>query len=367
MPFQIIHGDIARMETDAIVCETKAGEPRDEIPQAGRAILEAQLPNGKASKQAALEALRECYENVLAQAEQAGCESISVPLLGIGMPKQTNKDLLRVAIEQITEFLRTSELRIFLVIGNIRQYRVPEPWTDGLDAYIEANLEHPGKGHGLPFPETLGQLMMRNVARELGVKEDNYDDLQRRLTQESLDIKAWWGEPLSDEDDALLYRLQSALAEASGRMDHLVDPWSNLRFREEPGKPLDSWLESTAKSFRQMLTEYMWEKNLSAQEVYKRSNLDRRLFSKITGDDGYHPNKRTCMALCIGLQLDADESRMLLERAGWAFNPSKRLDIIVRYAIENGMYDIDKINAVLYKYHEEQLGSGWRMPRELSE
>lgn len=367
MPFQIIRGNVAHLETEAIVRETKIGQASGENTQSGRIVIEAQLPDDKADKQAVLEALGASYERALSQAAQTGCETIAIPLLGTAIPKLSKNELLRVAVEQITEWLEASELQIFLVIENVRQYRVPQPWTEGLDAYIEENLVKPGKGPRLPFPETLGQLMLRNVARELGVKEDNYEDLRRRLTQELLDMKAWWEEPFSDEDDALVYKLQSALAEASGRMDHWMDPWSNLRFREEPGKPLDSWLESTAKSFRQMLTEYMWEKNLSAQEVYKRSNLDRRLFSKLTSSEGYHPNKRTCMALCIGMRLDIDESRMLLERAGWAFNPSKRMDIIVRYAIENGMYDIDHLNAVLYKYHEEQLGSGWRVPRELQD
>ena len=46
----------------------------------------------------------------------------------------------------------------------------------------------------------------------------------------------------------------------------------------------------------------------------------------------------------------------LLSRAGFALSPSSGFDLIISYFVEQGDYDIHRINATLYEYDQELLG-----------
>ena len=90
--------------------------------------------------------------------------------------------------------------------------------------------------------------------------------------------------------------------------------------------------------------------------VYKRANIDRKVFSSIRCKPHYRPKKRTAVAFAIALQLDMEDARDLLARAELAFSPSSRFDLIVTYFITNRIYDIYALNAALFKYGEPTLG-----------
>ena len=63
------------------------------------------------------------------------------------------------------------------------------------------------------------------------------------------------------------------------------------------------------------------------------------------------------VALCIALELNMDQTRDLLSRAGYALSPSSLSDVIISYFIENRQYDIFEINAVLFQYDQSPLGA----------
>ena len=108
-------------------------------------------------------------------------------------------------------------------------------------------------------------------------------------------------------------------------------------------------------SFSETLLRYIASKGKTDVEVYKRANIDRRLFSKIrTG--GYMPRKRTVLALAVALELTIDETTHLLEQAGLSLSPTQQFDVIVAHSISKGRYDIDKINEVLFHYDLPLLG-----------
>ena len=97
------------------------------------------------------------------------------------------------------------------------------------------------------------------------------------------------------------------------------------------------------------------EKGLKDSDVYKRANIDRRLFSKIRSDENYVPSKKTAIAFCLALQLELGEAKALLETAGYTLSASSRFDLIIRYLIENNEYSIHFANIVLDDYGEGTL------------
>jgi len=118
---------------------------------------------------------------------------------------------------------------------------------------------------------------------------------------------------------------------------------------------LDEVLAKKEESFSEMLLRMIDEKGLKDSEVYKRANIDRRLFSKIRADEDYVPSRKTAIFFCLALQLELEEAKKLLATAGYTLSASSRFDLIIMYLIENCEYNINFANIVLDDYGEGTL------------
>ena len=121
-------------------------------------------------------------------------------------------------------------------------------------------------------------------------------------------------------------------------------------------KRLDFLFAHMEDSFTDRLWKIIKAKGMSDVEVYKKANLDRRLFSKIRSEKSYKPSKGTAIALGIALELTEDEFEDLLKRAGFALSNCNKEDVIVNYFIEHRQYDVATINEVLVYYGFPTLG-----------
>lgn len=153
---------------------------------------------------------------------------------------------------------------------------------------------------------------------------------------------------LDDEvDECLSLPPSEAKAEKPVRLEALR--------QDEKHLDLDKVLEKKEESFSEMLLRMIDEKGLKDSDVYKSANIDRRLFSKIRGDEDYAPSKKTAISFCLALQLELDEAKKLLATAGYALSASSRFDLIIMYLIENCEYNIHFANIVLDDYGEGTL------------
>ena len=339
MPFTIVRQDITKMKTDAIVnaantelkmgggvcgaifkrageyelqkaCDDlspiKAGEvvitPGFALP--ARYIIHAAGPVYDASSPKESEKLlRAAYLNSLNLAKDYNCKNIAFPLISSGIYGYPKDEALRVATAAIKDFLDSHDMDIYLTVFDKDAFMVSEKLLGEVASYIDDNYI---EKHKLSRRELL--------------------DIERRSLADAIHI----------EYDSPLPQISEEVLKAPAGIDDLID---NL---DEP--------------FSTTLLRLIDANGKTDVEVYKRANLDRKLFSKIRTGKGYMPSKRTALALAIALELNLDETDDLLERAGYALSHSQKFDVIIEYFIINGKYDIFEINEVLFKYDQPLLG-----------
>ena len=122
-------------------------------------------------------------------------------------------------------------------------------------------------------------------------------------------------------------------------------------------RSLDDVVGNLEKSFMEMVFTFADSKGMTDTEVQKKANIDRKAFSKLKCGTTKNPSKSTALAFAVALELNLDETKDLLSRAGFALSPCSKMDLIVRYFIERNVYDIDVVNIALYEHGEQTLGS----------
>ena len=151
--------------------------------------------------------------------------------------------------------------------------------------------------------------------------------------------------PDDNPSESSVYRVREAVLSDTYRPTSLVE------------KDLASRLLQRNKSFSATLLSYIEDRGLKEPTVYKKANIDRKLFSKIKTNPNYQPTKSTALAFALALELSLQETNEFLRTAGYSLTYSSKTDIIIEYFILKKEYDIFTINEALFAFGEPSLGS----------
>ena len=106
-----------------------------------------------------------------------------------------------------------------------------------------------------------------------------------------------------------------------------------------------------ANNFQKTLFSFIDKTNKKDSEIYNKAFIDRRLFSKIRNDETYHPTKQTIISLGLALELNITDFETLLEIASYSLPKINYFDLIIRFCIEEKIYNIIEVNTLLHEYN----------------
>ena len=365
MPFQIIRNDITRVKADVIVNTANpkpvigsgtdsaiyhaAGEKAllaerrkigDIAPGDAVATPAFQLParhiihtvgpawvNGKHGER---DILHSCYAQSLGLASELSAESIAFPLIATGVYGFPKDEALNIALSEIGKFLLTHDLKVILVVFDRKAFELSEELVGEIEAYID--------DHGV------------RLARDEEYGTEDWERFRISRRRREMENLQFFHSALNDEAPQEVF--EDALPDETA-MPELTAP---MALPDMEGRSLDEVLDDAGKTFQQRLFELIDESGLDDVSVYKKANIDRKVFSRIRCKADYRPKKKTAVAFAIALKLDMPTMLDLLSRAEIAFSPSNKFDLIITYFVTNGNYDIFEINAALFKYGQPILG-----------
>ena len=107
-------------------------------------------------------------------------------------------------------------------------------------------------------------------------------------------------------------------------------------------------------SFNELLFSFIDKSGHKDSELYKKVDIDRKLFSKIRCDSEYIPRRNVIIKLCLALELERNDFNKLLNSAGYSLSNNK-FDQIVSYCLDNNVYELNQINEYLYTFCSASL------------
>lgn len=106
---------------------------------------------------------------------------------------------------------------------------------------------------------------------------------------------------------------------------------------------------SESKSFKETLFSFIDNSGHSDSEIYKKADIDRKLFSKIRCGKDYVPRKNVIFKLGFALDLSKKDFEKLLKSAGYSLSENK-FDLVISCCLENNVYDLESVNNYLFAY-----------------
>ena len=265
--------------------------------------------------------LSSCYRKSLALAKEQGCESIAFPLIATGNYGFPKPLALQIAVREISSFLLENEMQIYLVVFGKEAFALSEKLFKSVSSYIDEKYIRSKTLDEYGPENTYAARFERRCIRERRKQSD-------RIREDMYPSQA-------------LEKCLAMPAMAPAPMDS--DDWGQLL------KDLDA-------GFSETLLKLIDRSGKKDSEIYKKANVDRKLFSKIRNNMDYKPSKTTALAFAFALELDVDETKDFIGRAGFALSHSSKFDVIVEYFLVNRNYNVFELNEVLFAFDQPLIG-----------
>lgn len=105
--------------------------------------------------------------------------------------------------------------------------------------------------------------------------------------------------------------------------------------------------DEKSQSFVSYLYSLMNKYNISnPSEIYNKANISRQLWSSIISNKSW-PSLNVSVKIALAMHLTNHECKYLLKKAGYTLSSANKFALIIRYAIENKIYDIYEVNNLL--------------------
>ena len=295
---------IGRCDLGRAVCTPAFGLP-------AKYIFHAVCPAWHGGGFGEAEQLAGAYHSALELAAEYHCESVAFPLLSSGNYGYPKEQAFRIAVDTITQYVMEHDLTVYLVLYDRHSLAVSRKLFASVEEYIDDHY----------------------VAQN----DESYQFDRRR--REPAERRRW---RLEEEATPMLETAAAPPPPAAAPM---------------VARSLENLMDNLGESFTTRLLRLIDERGLKDSTVYKQSNISRQHFSKIQCNREYNPKKKTVLAFAVGLHLSEDETIDLLKSAGYAFSDGSKRDWIVRYCLEQKIYNINQVNTLLFEYDQEQLGA----------
>ncbi len=288
------------------------------------------------------ETVKRCYTNCLNKALELELESIAFPLLATGNYGFPKSDALLLATSVFSNFLAENEMDITLVVFDNESFELSGKIFDGINQFINDNYVEEKINEEYFVCDEAASEPDENAGGRRSRKHGIglFTGRGKRMA-ESTGMSA----PLSAEAAAPEYKMAGS------------EMLRNNMAASPVKRSLEDVVKNVSETWSESLLRLITERGYTDTEVYKRANVDRKLFSKIRSNKDYQPKKNTAVAFALALRLNLDETKDFLRRAGYAFSPSSKFDLIIEYSIENGVYDLMLINSALFDHDQPQLGA----------
>lgn len=338
MPFEIVRNDIVNMRVDAVVNTANpnpvigSGVDSGIHKKAGHELLVARQKIGcidfgdaaitpgfdldaryvihtvgpvwEEGSHREEQILSSCYRNSLTLAKEHECESIAFPLIATGNYGFPKPLALQIAVREISTFLLENEMQVYLVVFGREAFALSEKLFKSVNSYIDENY------------------IRSKTLDEYGTESMYGSRLETRRIreQECADMSVGAAIPMDSDD------------------------WGQL-------------INDLDAGFSETLLQLIDRTGKKDSEIYKKANVDRKLFSKIRNNMDYRPSKTTALAFAFALELDVEETKDFISRAGFALSHSSKFDVIVEYFLVNRNYNVFELNEVLFAFDQPLIGA----------